>query len=172
MTADANRAGPAPAERPEPARVSLLWAVQGHASAIAGLHGELFAEPWDATAIAGMLAHPGSIALVATAANPMDIGGFALAQVAADEAEILTLGVAAPWQRGGVATRLVEGIKRAASRGGARALFLEVAASNTAARALYARAGFAEAGHRIGYYARKDAPAEDAVVMRCALGAG
>ena len=172
MTFEADEARPASSIRPDLGRVSLLWAVQGHAPAIAGLHAQLFAEPWDAVAISGMLAHPGSIALVATAPGPADVGGFALAQVAADEAEILTLGVAAAWQRGGVATRLVDGIKRAATRAGARALFLEVAALNTAARALYAKAGFAEAARRKGYYAKKDSPAEDAIVMRCALGAG
>lgn len=169
MTASETRASADPGARPDLARVSLLWAVQGHAPAIATLHGQLFDSPWDAAAIAGMLAHPGSIALVATAPGPMDVGGFALAQIAADEAEILTLGVAPAWHRGGVATRLVAGIKRAAARSGARSLFLEVAESNAAARSLYANAGFAEAGLRKGYYARKDAPAEDAVVMRCAL---
>ena len=158
-----------PAARPDASRVSLLWAVQGHAPAIAAMHAGLFDAPWDANAITALLAHPGSIALVATSGHPSNIVGFALAQTAADEAEIITLGVARDWQRVGVATRLVDGLKRAAAKAGARSLFLEVADSNAAARALYVRAAFAEAGRRKGYYARKDAPAEDAIVMRCAL---
>lgn len=158
-----------PISRPDVSHVSLLWAVQGHAPAIATMHAALFASPWDAAAIAALLAHPGSIALVATSGHPSNVIGFALAQIAADEAEIITLGVVADWQRGGVATRLVDGLKRAAARGGARTLFLEVADSNRPARALYARADFAEAGRRKGYYARSGAPPEDAVVMRCAL---
>ena len=51
---------------------------------------------------------------------------------------------------------------------GAHALFIEVAAGNTAARALYEALGFAAAGVRKGYYGREGG-AEDAVVMRLAL---
>jgi ribosomal-protein-alanine N-acetyltransferase len=119
-----------------------------------------------------MLAHPGSIALVATEGNAMEIGGFVLAQIAADEAEILTLGVTEGWRRQGIGVRLVEGIKRAAIRAGANALFLEVADSNTAARDLYARTGFVETGRRKGYYTHAGAAPEDAVIMRCGLPRG
>jgi ribosomal-protein-alanine N-acetyltransferase len=54
--------------------------------------------------------------------------------------------------------------------GGAERMFLEVAEDNAAARALYARAGFAEAGRRRGYYARPDGPAADALVLALDLG--
>ena len=40
---------------------------------------------------------------------------------------------------------------------------------NTPARALYAAHGYAEAGRRPGYYARKDAPSEAAIILRRAL---
>ncbi len=154
---------------PDAQRVSLLWATQVHAPAIARLHGEIFEAGWDEAAIVALLIHPASIALVATDAHPMEIGGFVLAQIAADEAEILTLGTANTWRGRGVGTRLVDGIKRAAARSGGRALLLEVAASNTAALRLYERTGFVEAGRRKGYYARTDAPPEDAIIMRCEL---
>jgi ribosomal-protein-alanine N-acetyltransferase len=154
---------------PDTRRVSLLWAVQGHVAAISRLHSEIFENGWDEAAISSLLHHPGSIALVATDGHPMEIGGFVLAQIAADEAEILTLGVSERWRRKGIGARLVEGIKRAATRAGAQSLFLEVAETNTAACGLYARAGFIEVGRRKGYYARADAAPEDAVVMRCAL---
>ena len=45
---------------------------------------------------------------------------------------------------------------------GARTIFLEVRASNRAARILYADVGFAEVATRRNYYRQ---PAEDAVVM-------
>ena len=154
---------------PDPARVSLLWAVQGHAGAIARLHGQIFEAGWDEASISCLLFHPGSIALVATGGHPLDIGGFVLAQIAADEAEILTLGVSDDWRRRGVGARLVDGIKRAAARAGAKSLFLEVAQSNTAAHRLYGLAGFVEAGRRNAYYVRAGAPPEDAIVMRCVL---
>jgi len=48
---------------------------------------------------------------------------------------------------------------------GAERMFLEVAEGNVAARALYARAGFSEAGRRRGYYSRNDGSREDALVL-------
>jgi ribosomal-protein-alanine N-acetyltransferase len=116
-----------------------------------------------------MLAHPGSVALLASAGTPRQIGAFALAQVAADEAEILTIGVAPAWQRQGVATKLLDGVKRAAVRAGAPRLFLEVAQSNGPAIALYGRNGFSEAGRREDYYTRPDGSREDALILRAVM---
>lgn len=147
-------------------RISLLWAVHGHAADIARLHAGMFESPWGEAAIAALLAHPGSVALIATQGSPIDVAGFALAQVAADEAEILTIGVAETARRHGVGRRLVDGILRAAGRAGAKTVFLEVADSNTAARALYAKTGFAEIGRRKGYYARTSGPPEDAITLK------
>ncbi len=58
---------------------------------------------------------------------------------------------------------------RAAARAGARSLFLEVADGNVAARHLYAKAGFAEAGRRAGYYVRDGGAREDALILKVAL---
>ena len=151
-------------------RLSLLWALPEHAEAISRLHTATFADGWDTAAIARLLDHPGSIALVASHGVPPNIGGFILARLAADEAEILTMAVTEDWRRKGVANRLVGGLKRGAQRGGAQSIFLEVAVSNAPAIALYTANGFAEVGRRKGYYARTGAPPEDAVVMRCNLG--
>ena len=52
---------------------------------------------------------------------------------------------------------------------GAVTLYLEVRASNSAGRALYARHGFAEIGIRKGYYPGHDGR-EDAVTMERKLG--
>lgn len=153
----------------DPRHVSLLWAPVEQAAEFARIHAEQFPTPWDEAAIAGMLSHPGSVAMMAVGGNPRRIGAFALAQVAADEAEILTLVVERAWQRHGIAVRLVDGVKRAASRAGAQSLFLEVAESNAAARALYAKCGFAETGRRKGYYALPGGKTEDALVLRAPL---
>jgi len=149
--------------------LSLLWATHEHAAEVARLHASLFEPGWDEASVARMLSHPGSIAMLAGAGMPRQIGAFAMAQVAADEAEILSIGVAVPWQRLGVATRLLDGLKRAAVRAGARQMFLEVAESNAPARALYAKGGFTETGRRQGYYARSGGGSEDALIMRAAL---
>ena len=91
--------------------------------------------------------------------------GFVLLQVAADEAEILTLAVRSSARRRGTGSRLVVAAGVRASAMGARRLFLEVAEDNAAARALYATLGFEPAGRRRRYYARKDGPAVDALLL-------
>ena len=49
---------------------------------------------------------------------------------------------------------------------GAEDVFLEVAADNKAARALYASAGYQEAGHRKSYYNGPKGQKVDALVLR------
>lgn len=85
-----------------------------------------------------------------------------LARVA-DEAEIHALAVAPDERRRGLARALLGHALEHAARAGARAAFLEVRASNVAARALYAGLGFVESGLRRAYYS---APAEDALLLR------
>jgi [ribosomal protein S18]-alanine N-acetyltransferase len=100
---------------------------------------------------------------------PPETVGFILGQLAADEAEILTLGVRADRQRHGIASRLIEALARAAKQAEARMLFLEVEAGNTAALALYRKLGFEERGRRKGYYAKANAAPADAVTFARAL---
>lgn len=88
--------------------------------------------------------------------------GFAGELFAADDAHITTVAVHPGWCRQGVATRLLVVLARRAIARGARAMTLEVRSSNTAARALYGRFGFDEAGIRKDYY--RDL-GEDAVIM-------
>ncbi len=149
--------------------LSLLWAVQEQAPDIARMHAALFAEGWSEASILQTLSHPGSVAMIAGAGTPRQIGGFALAQAAADEAEILSIGVIPGWQRQGVGSKLLQGVKRAAIKSGAKRLYLEVAQSNAAAIALYKKAGFDETGRRKGYYAKAGVAAEDAIVLSCKI---
>ena len=126
--------------------------------ALAAIHAEAFETPWDAASLSALLASPG-VFVVAEA------DGFILIRVVADEAEILTLAVRPSARRGGLGARLVEAAVVRAAALGADRMFLEVAEDNAAARALYARAGFHEAGRRRGYYARADGSWEDALVL-------
>ena len=87
-------------------------------------------------------------------------GGFS---VAADEAEIITVAVSPDARRCGIGRALTQRMLDDACALGASVMYLEVRASNTAARALYTVLGFAEIGVRRGYYR---APREDAVLMR------
>ncbi len=88
-----------------------------------------------------------------------------MTRVAADEAEILTLAVAPDARGRGVATDLLSAAIEYAHHAGARAMFLEVGASNIPARALYSRFGFSEVGMRKAYYGGN----EDALILRVDL---
>jgi ribosomal-protein-alanine N-acetyltransferase len=119
---------------------------------MAALHAAAFTRPrpWSEAEFAALLAAPGVFAC--TRAQ-----GFALGRAIADEAELLTLAVHPEARRRGLGRALVAAFEAGARRAGARAAFLEVAADNAAALALYAGAGWRPAGRRPGYYAGTDA---------------
>jgi ribosomal-protein-alanine N-acetyltransferase len=144
--------------------VSLLWALPDDAPAIAALHAELFPTAWERDAVQALIEHPASLALVATRPGRIVVG-FIIAQIAADEAEILTIGVAPEQQRYGIGRQLVEGTARSAIRSEARRLCLDVADNNAPARALYASCGFAEIGRRKAYYTLPGGAREDALQL-------
>lgn len=144
---------------------SILWAGPEISADLASLHKELFPDAWDAAAFEKLLVHPGSIAFFARVGAPPQMAGFILAQMAADEAEILTLGVPVAHQRHGLARRLVDALVRAARKSEVKKLFLEVGAENAPAIALYTKVGFQKAAERKGYYVRPGKPPEDAHVM-------
>ncbi len=153
----------------DPKLVSLLWASPERAEEIAAMHARLFDPAWDQESVARLLDGPAATAFIAQLAQPRVAVGFIIGQVAADQAEILTVGVAPELQRRGLGQLLVNGLIRAARRAEAKRLFLDVAADNAAAIGLYQRMGFAEVSRRAGYYARKEGPAVDALVLSLAL---
>ncbi len=140
----------------------LRDAVPADAPALAALHAAAFppAQAWGADTIGLLLALPGAFGLW------RDYAGLVLARMAADEAEVLTIGVAPDTRRRGHGAALLRGALAAARARGAGAMFLEVAAGNAPALALYAREGFAEVGRRRRYYA----DGADALVLRRDLG--
>ncbi len=94
------------------------------------------------------------------------IMGYIIGRAVVDEAEILRLAVAMARRRGGVAQALLDHAFAHLRQSGVRCCFLELRASNHAARSLYEKNGFVVTGRRRGYYR---APAEDAVVMTKSL---
>lgn len=136
----------------------LIVAGMAHATALAAIHAAAFApvDRWDAAAITELLATPGVFALIDPA------GGCVLARLAADEAEILTLAVTPGQRRRGVARQLLIRTQATLAAAGARMVFLEVAADNGPALALYQAAGFVLCGRRPGYYPS----GSDALVLR------
>jgi ribosomal protein S18 acetylase RimI-like enzyme len=79
--------------------------------------------------------------------------GYAIFQRAADEVELLRLGVDPAWRRAGVGGELVARGLAEAIDAGCAAGFLEVRADNRPARRLYERLGFGLVGRRARYYA-------------------
>ncbi|MCC6610706.1 MAG: ribosomal protein S18-alanine N-acetyltransferase [Burkholderiales bacterium] len=94
--------------------------------------------------------------------------GYAVLMLGAGEAHLLNLSIGRSEQRKGYGTRLLHHLLAVTRRYGASRLFLEVRPSNAAARALYARDGFAEVGVRRGYYPARSGR-EDALVLSLPL---
>ena len=90
--------------------------------------------------------------------------GYFVLLVAAGEAHLLNLSIAAPWQRRGHGSALLEQAMRIAREAGARHMFLEVRPSNLPGQALYERFGFRRIAQRRGYYPAAQGR-EDALVL-------
>lgn len=133
-------------------------------SDLAALHAAAFAEsrPWSAAEFADLLAQPGTFLTSCET-------GFALGRIILDEAELLTLAVAPETRRKGLGRALLAAFQQDAKARGARRAFLEVAADNSAALALYRAANWCESGRRKAYYRRPGAPAMDALLFEISL---
>ena len=105
--------------------------------------------------------------LQSTSADDLNsyLGGYLLATIIEDEAEILSIGVKPNRQRQGVGKRLLKHFfDYGASRNMAKAV-LEVAEDNLPALRLYRDFGFAEFGRRKGYYKQGNQKI-DAIIMK------
>jgi len=97
-----------------------------------------------------------------------DLIGYFVLMVAAGEAHLLNLSIAAARQRAGHGSGLLREAMALARNLGANSLFLEVRPSNRAAQALYTRFGFRKIAVRRGYYPAR-AGREDALVLTLPL---
>ena len=86
-----------------------------------------------------------------------DIVGYAGLMMVEDEAHVTTVAVTPSARKRGVGKRLMLALVEAALAAGARHLTLEVRVSNSPARDLYQRFGFAPVGLRKNYYRDEDA---------------
>jgi [ribosomal protein S18]-alanine N-acetyltransferase len=127
---------------------------------LARLHAACFTvpRPWTEAEILSLSAPPYGVLL-------QDGAGFLIGRIVAAEAEVLTLAVDPATRRQGIGARLVADFLEQARSRGAIDVFLEVAADNLPAQALYHAAGFAESGRRRGYYRQADGTPLDAIVM-------
>jgi ribosomal-protein-alanine N-acetyltransferase len=133
--------------------VKIVEASIVHAGVISVLHRACFEETWNEKSISKILNMAGTTGLLISA-DVETPQGFILFRVAADEAEIISIGVIPAACKNGLAGILLQASIEAAGKRDATKMFLEVAADNTAARTFYEKAGFKIAGKRPGYYVR------------------
>ncbi len=97
-----------------------------------------------------------------------DIRGYAVLMPLPDEAELLTIGVAAAHQQQGIGKMILHEMLNMAKAAQLQRVFLEVRPANLAAIALYQCSGFRQVGMRKDYYKNTNGN-EDAMVMACVL---
>ena len=136
-----------------------------HAEALSEIHAAAFVRPWSPLDFETFLAERNIVAdglFFGRSARPR---GFALSRTVGDEAELLSIALAASARgRGHGATLLVRHLGSLA-QAGVREIHLEVEEGNRPAIALYRRHGFAQVGRREGYYPRPDGSRAAALTM-------
>ena len=147
--------------------MNLRPATGDYAAAFAAVHATAFDAPWSAEEIRTLAQGHGAFAFAAETSDG-GIAGFILCRIIAGEGEVLTLAVRPDHRRRGVARALTEAAVAVAAIN-AHSMFLEVAADNLGALALYETLGFERVGRRPGYYARPLGEGADAIVMRRTL---
>ena len=133
-------------------------------SDVAAMESASFSTPWEASTFQRLLQEPSVELTVMTGAGALI--GYSVLWCVLDEGEIANIAIAEEHRGAGLGRRLLEATLDRARGRGVRSVFLEVRASNTAARAMYTSRGFSEIGVRRGYY---DAPREDALVLKLEL---
>jgi ribosomal-protein-alanine N-acetyltransferase len=123
--------------------------------------------PWTEAEFVRLLAAPGCFGLLLRVDG--EACGLVLGRVAADEAEVLTLGVVPAARRRGGASRLLAAVCQRCRRDGARRLFLDVAEDNVPARRFYEAQGLSEVGRRPAYFDRAAGASVAAIVLRLDL---
>lgn len=137
----------------------VLPMAAAHIAAIAALEEQCFSTPWSAAALAEELNNPRAVFLVA--ADDGRVLGYAGMHHVGDEGYIANVAVDPAARRQGVARRLLAELEAYGREHALYRLTLEVRASNAAAIALYAGAGYVCDGVRPRFYAK---PTEDAAI--------
>lgn len=154
---------------------------------IAEVEKTAYAHPWSQRHFADSLAAGHALQMLVMAPDPLEdpphwahapalpdgrwLLGYLVAMKGVDEVHLLNITTVPLHQRQGWARFMLQALAVWSRGQGAQVLWLEVRASNRAARALYAATGFEAVGVRKGYYPDRDAQREDAIVMRLGLDA-
>lgn len=140
--------------------------------AVAAIEHAAFSDPWSWDSFSTLVRNGDAYFTIAHAAPAVDappaVLGYVVAWFVLDEGEIANIAVAPAARGTGVGGCLLNAALAEADRRGVERVFLEVRESNAVARQLYASRGFVELGRRKRYYRH---PVEDALVLRCEVGA-
>ena len=132
-----------------------------HIPQVAAIERQCFPDPWSERMLREHLDNQCAAALVALGEDGT-ILGYAGLLVVLDEGYITNVATRPEYRRQGIASDLLGVFRNFAEGNHLAFLTLEVRASNTAARALYEKEGYAQVGCRKNYY---DHPKEDAIIM-------
>ncbi|MBE6569076.1 MAG: ribosomal-protein-alanine N-acetyltransferase [Ruminococcaceae bacterium] len=141
----------------------LRLCTEADLDAVYAIEQRSFSTPWSRESFASALHAVGTEIWLLTDEQGT-ILGFGCLMTIAGEGEVLNIAVDPAYRRKGYGEILLSAMLTSAVNRGAEEIFLEVRASNTPARTLYEKYGFAPIGIRKKYYTN---PTEDAVCMRC-----
>lgn len=96
------------------------------------------------------------------------IFGYGVMTIGAGEAHLLTLSIAAGWQRQGWGEKMLQYFIQTAREHHAQSMFLDVRESNRAATRMYERIGFRQIAKRRDYYPAMGGR-EDSLIMELTL---
>ena len=141
---------------------------------ISRMEREFFSVPWSEASIAHYAEAGNTIFVVArssedyvrpddpeTDRNPKKVVGYAAVFCAADEGNLVSIGVDSDYREMGIATELLDIAYEMALNRGVTSINLEVRESNIPAISLYEQEGFERVGKRPGFYRN---PTEDALI--------
>lgn len=109
---------------------------------------------WRPERLAAQLQDPDSLLLVAV--TEVSLVGFSLMSFGRDEAHLLLLAVSPPFQRRGLAGRLLGWMEKSARTAGIRRVQLEVRLDNYPAQAFYRSRGYRSERLLPGYYRNRE----------------
>ncbi|HHI02112.1 MAG TPA: ribosomal-protein-alanine N-acetyltransferase [candidate division Zixibacteria bacterium] len=141
-------------------KLDIIKMTEADIDAIYEIEKKLFSDPWSKQAFLSDLKNDFAYPLTVRFENK--VAGYACLYRAVDEVQIGNFAVAPDFHQRGIGTMLMERILGMAAELEVRLFVLEVRPSNEAARKLYMKFGFKEAGKR-RYYYRK--PTEDALIL-------
>jgi len=129
--------------------IELRPMVEADLPAVMAIETEIYAFPWTQGNFRDSIAAGYSCRAYV---RDGELIGYGVVMLAADEAHLLNLSVAAAGQKQGHGSRLLQRLCELARRCGARLILLEVRPSNLAGQRLYERHGFQRVGLRRDYY--------------------